>query len=477
MGKPKGFIEIPRREPGYRPVEERIRDFDEVELRLNEEELRKQAARCMDCGVPFCHGAGCPLHNVIPEWNEMVYQGHWKEALELLLSNNNFPEFTGRVCPALCETACTVGVVGDPVAIRQIEIALVERGFEEGYIKPHPPEVRSGKRIAVVGSGPSGLAMADQLNKMGYLVTVYERDLYPGGLLRYGIPDFKLDKKIVQRRIELMKEEGVIFETGVKIGGDISSEYLLKRADAVCLACGARAARDLKAPGRELKGIHFALDYLWQQNCLRSQQPFQTEALNAKGKKVLVIGGGDTGSDCVGTARRQGALSITQIEIMPKPPESRHPGTPWPQWPYQLRSSSSHKEGCERLWNIQTKSFEGENAVLKRVNLLKVQWDEDASGRPFNMREIPGSEFAIEADLVLLAMGFTGPEKEGPVSQFGLELDSRGNVKVDSNFMSSRPAVFAAGDIVSGASLVVRAMAAGCELAVKVDQFLRGSMK
>jgi glutamate synthase (NADPH/NADH) small chain len=472
MGNPKGFLEVKRKEPGYRPVKERVGDFKEVEQRLSEEEIKKQASRCMDCGIPFCHGSGCPLRNLIPEWNDLVYKNRWKEALDLLLATNNFPEFTGRICPALCEASCTVGINAEPVCIRQVELSLVEKGFKEGYISPKPPKTRSGKRVAVVGSGPAGLAVADELNKMGHLVTVFERDNYAGGLLRYGIPDFKLDKHVVQRRVDLMAAEGVSFETGVHVGLDISAKYLLKRFDAVCITIGARAPRDLKAPGRELAGVHFALDFLWQQNCRVCGQPFDVADINAAGKKVLVIGGGDTGSDCVGTSVRHGALSVTQIEILPKPPENRADSTPWPAWPYQLRTSSSHKEGCERLWDVATKSFEGENGVLKRVHAIKVAWEFDAHGRPSKMKEIPGSEFVIEADLAFLAMGFTGPERDGILSQFGVEYDKRGNVLTDASLMTTQKGVFAAGDVVSGASLVVRAMAAGRQLADNVDKFL-----
>lgn len=472
MGNPKGFLEVKRMDPGYRPVQERIRDFHEVELRLSPDEIKSQASRCMDCGIPFCHGSGCPIRNLIPEWNDLVYKGRWKDALELLLSTNNFPEFTGRICPALCEASCTVGLNGDPVSVRQIELALVEKGFAEGFIKPCPPEARSGRKVAVVGSGPAGLAAADLLNKAGHSVTVFERDSFAGGLLRYGIPDFKLDKRIVQRRIDLMAAEGVSFETRVNVGVDISARYLLNRFDAVCVSIGSRAPRDLKAPGRELDGIHFAMDFLWQQNCLASCEAFDSAQLSASGRKVLVIGGGDTGSDCVGTSIRQGAKSVAQIEIMPMPPETRHSSTPWPSWPYQLRSSSSHKEGCERLWSVATKSFEGKDGKLKRVNLVKVEWETDPSGRPSRMKELPGSEFAIEADLALLAMGFVGPERDGILSQFGVEFDKRGNIVVDAAMMTSKKGVFAAGDAVSGPSLVVRAIAAGRKLASSVDTYL-----
>ena len=472
MGTPKGFLEVGRKDPGYRPAEERVKDYNEVETHLSEADLKKQASRCMDCGIPFCHGCGCPVSNVIPEWNDLVYKGFWKEALDILRSTNNFPEFTGRICPALCEASCTVGLNGDAVTIRQIELEIIEKGYKEGYIKPEPPAVRTGKRIAVIGSGPAGLAAADQLNKSGHSVTVFERDLNVGGLLRYGIPDFKLDKKVVQRRVDLMVAEGVTFETGVDVGTDLSAKYLTNRFDAICITTGAKAPRDLKTAGRELEGVHFAMEFLWQQNCRVCGQVFEGENITDKGKTVLVIGGGDTGSDCVGTSNRHGAKAVTQIEIMPEPPETRHPGTPWPLWPYQKRTSSSHKEGCTRMWNIATKSIEGENGKVKRVNAIKVEWELGPTGAPLKMKEFPGSEFVIEADLVLLAMGFTGPEQGGIISQLGLELDQRSNVKVNADWMTSKPGVFAAGDVASGASLVVRAIAAGRKMAENVDKYL-----
>ncbi|MFZ2655322.1 MAG: glutamate synthase subunit beta [Victivallales bacterium] len=472
MGKPRGFIEIPRKEPGYRPKEERILDFNEVEKRLNDEELREQAARCMDCGIPFCHGCGCPLGNVIPEWNDLVYHGHWKEALELLYSTNNFPEFTGRICPALCEAACTVGLNSEPVSIRQIEINLIEKGYKEGYIVPRPPERRTGTKVAVVGSGPAGLAIADQLNHMGHSVTVFEQDQKIGGILRYGIPDFKLDKKIIRRRIDLMSAEGIVFETGVSIGRDMSANYLLSRFDAVCLACGSREPRDLNIPGRDLDGVYLAMSFLTQQNKRIGRESFACKEISAKDKKVVVIGGGDTGSDCVGTSIRHGASSVVQIEIMPKPPETRDPSTPWPQWPYVIRTSSSHKEGCERMWNVMTKSFESENGKLKGLNCVKVEWETDLLGRPKAFKEVPNSEFNIPADLALISMGFTGVEKKGMISDIGIKLAKNGTIAIDENGMTNVKGVFAAGDAVAGASLVVRAIAAGRDLAEKVNKYL-----
>ncbi len=472
MGKPKGFIEIQRQDPEYRVVEERLKDFNEVEIRLTDEQVKLQSARCMNCGIPFCHGCGCPLANVIPEMNELIYSGQWRDALKILLSTSNFPEFTGRICPALCETSCTVGINGGPVSVRQLELWLVEKGFAEGAITPSVPVMRTDKKIAVVGSGPAGLAAADILNKKGHSVTVFERDQYAGGLLRYGIPDFKLSKAVVQRRVDLMTAEGVCFETGVEIGKDIAGSYLKSRFDAVCLCNGAKTPRDLPVPGRELGGIHFAMDYLHQQNCRVAGEPVKGQDILAEGKKAVVIGGGDTGSDCVGTALRQGAKAVTQIEIMPQPPEDRHESTPWPQWPYQLRTSSSHKEGCGRMWSVLTKSFSG-SGNIKKLNLVKVEWENDKLGRPSKMKEIPGSEFSLDTDMVLLAMGFTGPQKFGAIEQFGVKLDARGNVAVDRDGQTSEQGVFAAGDIAVGPSLVVRAIAAGRKIAETVDAFLK----
>jgi glutamate synthase (NADPH/NADH) small chain len=464
-------MEISRKEPGYRPIPERVKDFDEVEYTPTDKQIVEQSARCMDCGVPFCHGCGCPLNNVIPEINDLVCHGQWRDALKVLLTTSNFPEFTGRICPAPCEAACTVGINGDPVTIRQIEIWLAEKGFSEGAIRPAPPTSRTGKKIAVIGSGPAGLAVADTLNKKGHNVTVYERDGYAGGLLRYGIPDFKLSKKIVQRRVNLMAEEGVCFETGVEIGKDISASFLKKRYDAICLCNGAREPRGLAVPGREMHGIYFAMEYLHQQNALLGGEAIHGDHIHAKGKRVVVIGGGDTGSDCVGTAIRHGASSVTQLEIMPQPPETRHSSTPWPLWPYSVRHSSSHKEGCERMWSVLTKSFTGDKSV-KQVNLVRLEWENDNLGRPAKMKEIANSGFSLDADLVLLAMGFTGVKRFGAVEQFGVKIDQRGNVITDAQGQTSEAAIFAAGDIASGASLVVRAIAAGRKLADSIDAFL-----
>ncbi|HBM15712.1 MAG TPA: glutamate synthase [Lentisphaeria bacterium] len=473
MGKPRGFLDIEYKGAKYRGVEERLRDFSEVEVLLTEEEIHEQAARCMDCGIPFCHGSGCPLGNLIPEFNEYVYRGHWKLALGILLSTNDFPEFTGRVCPALCEASCTAGLNGDPVSIRQIEISLIEKGFREGFIKPYQPKKRTNKSVAVIGSGPAGLSVANRLNKFGHSVTVFEKEQYVGGLLRYGIPDFKLSKKIVQRRVDLMTQEGIKFETSVSIGQDITPSFLLKKFDAVCIAVGSRNPRDIKVPGRELKNIHFAMDYLTQQNKIVGDEKIDKPIIFAEGRKVLVIGGGDTGSDCVGTANRQGASSVTQIEILPMPPEKRSDKTPWPQWPYQLRTSSSHKEGCNRAWGIGTKSFSGTaDGRVSRINAVKVNWDISAGGFPVNMKEIQGSEFSIDADLVFLSMGFTGPADTDLFNQFNLKFDQRTNIKTDDNCCAGHDKVFATGDAVTGASLVVRAMQKGRDVAAKINDYL-----
>ncbi|UDQ96728.1 glutamate synthase subunit beta [Lentisphaerota bacterium WC36G] len=475
MSNPRGFLEIDRVDPGYRNKDERVKDYKEVEKFLSEDEIKSQSSRCMDCGIPFCHGLGCPLSNVIPEWNELASQGKYQEALELLLDTSNFPEFTGRICPALCEASCTSGIDGEAVTIRQIEKFLVEKGFEEGWIKPQPPKERSDKKIAVIGAGPAGMAVADDLNKMGHNVTVFERANYAGGLLRYGIPDFKLDKNIVQRRVDLMTEEGVTFKFGVNVGVDTKIADILADFDAVCLTYGARAPRGLpeNVVGRNAKGVEYAMDFLTQQNCRVSGEKVAGDELLAIDKNIVVIGGGDTGSDCVGTSNRQGAKSVTQIEIMPCPPETRDASTPWPEWPYMLRTSSSHKEGCERMWDVLTKEVvTNDEGHVTALNCAKVEWKIE-NGRPVSFTEVEGSEFQLKADLVLLAMGFVGPEKVGSIDDLGLNLDPRGNIVVNENGMTSAEKVFAAGDIVSGASLVVRAIKAGKDMAIDVDNYLK----
>ncbi len=473
MGNPRGFLEIERREPGYRPVNDRIKDFNEVEKHFSVAELEEQAARCMECGVPFCHSNGCPLENLIPEWNDLVYKGQWEKALQILCSTSNFPEFTGRICPQLCEVSCTCGIdERDPVSIRQIEVSLIEKGFENGWIKPQPPKRRTEKKVAVIGSGPAGLAIADLLNKIGHSVTVYEKDNKLGGFMRYGIPDFKLDKQIIDRRIKFMEDEGIVFEADVNVGIDLSSKYLRNNFDAIALACGAREPRNLPVLGRDLKGVYYAMEYLEQSNKNVSKEEYTQEKIDAKNKNVVVIGGGDTGSDCVGTANRQGAKSVTQIEIMPKPPITRHEGTPWPEWPYQLRTSSSHKEGCKRFWNIKTANFAGKENIEK-INAVKVEWEVAPNGRPLSMKDIENSEFAINADLVFLAMGFTGPEKAGLLEDLKLDFDKRGNVVTKDDFSTNIEGVFAAGDIASGPSLVVRAIAAGRKVADTINKYLK----
>lgn len=452
----------------YRPVDQRRRDFDEVERALSFDELKGQAGRCMNCGIPFCHGAGCPLGNVIPEINAAVAAGNWEAAWNILSSTSFFPEFTSRVCPALCEGSCTDGIDGEPVMVRQLEKAVVEAAFRNGFVKPPKPQSRSGKSVAVIGGGPAGLAAATALNLAGHTVTVYEKNAAPGGLLRYGIPDFKLSKKMIDRRIALMEEAGIRFECGTEVGRDISGGYLARRHDATVLTIGTPQARDLAVPGREASGIHFALEFLQGQNRVLGRE-CAALPVNAAGKRVVVIGGGDTGSDCVGTSVRQGAASILQIEIMPKPPETRSPSTPWPQWPYLLRTSSSHREGGERRWNLATKRFCVEGGRVAGLEAVTVEWEFSPLGRPLAFRELPDSAEFIPADLVLLAMGFTGVAAEGVAAELGLAVDARGRVRP-----APERGIFAAGDSASGASLVVRAIADGKRVAQAVDAYLKG---
>ncbi len=447
----------------YRPIDQRRRDFREVERQLSCAELHEQSVRCMGCGIPFCHGSGCPLGNVIPEINSAVASGEWRLAWEILASTSSFPEFTSRVCPALCEGSCTNGIDDDPVMVRQIEKAVVETAYKNGWVKPYVPLHRNGRRVAVIGAGPSGLATADELNRLGYQVTVFEANKSPGGLLRYGIPDFKLSKRVIDRRIDLMRRSGIEFTCGTRIGKDISGAYLVKRYQAVVLAIGTPEARDLKLPGRNLGGIHFALEFLQGQNRVIAGE-LATVPVAATGRRVVVIGGGDTGSDCVGTSIRQSAASILQVEIMPKPPELRSESTPWPAWPYLLRTSSSHKEGGERRWNISTKSFVGESGHVTGLDVVEVKWELGPTGKPIKFTEVPGSEHRIEADLVLLAMGFIGVRSDGLAAELGLAVDPRGRVLED-------PArrVFCCGDTANGASLVVRAIADGKKAARRLD--------
>ena len=475
MAKPTGFLEHDRKTPPKRSVAERLKDFREIEQLLPEDELLKQASRCMDCGVPFCHSFGCPLGNVIPEWNDMVYRGQWRKALELLHATNNFPEVTGRICPALCEASCTLNLEATPVAIKQIELQIVERGWREGWIRPQPAPVRTGFKVAVIGSGPAGLAVSQQLARAGHDVTLFEEADRLGGILRYGIPDYKLEKWVLDRRLEQMAAEGVRFETRVQAGVDISAGYLTRSFDAIVITSGARVPRDLPIPGRNLPGVHFALDYLTQQNRINAGDSIpEADRIEAGGRDVIVIGGGDTGSDCIGTANRQGARSVTQLELLAKPPETPAASNPWPTWPTILRTSTSHEEGCERRWSVNTSECVGdEDGHVARLRGVEIDWTKrDAkTGAPFS--NVPGSEFELPAQLVLLAMGFVHAEHGPLVKDLGLEIDKRGNILVADNFMTSVGGVFAAGDSTRGASLVVHAINLGRKVAEAVDGYLR----
>ena len=477
MGNPTAFLNIPRKEAGYRPIHDRVNDYGEVEQTLNTEDRRLQASRCMECGVPFCHWS-CPLGNRQPEWQDYLYRNDIKGAYQLLTMTDDFPEFTGRVCPALCEKGCVLNKQHEPVTIRENEAAIVERAFSEGYVIARPPKKRTKYRVAVVGSGPAGLACANQLNRRGHNVTVFEKNEAPGGLLRFGIPDFKLNKSVIDRRLDLLKEEGIEFKCGICVGTDISIDELLKDFDAVCLAMGAEVPRDLKVDGRDLKGVHFALELLQQQNRVNAGAEISREQrISAKKKNVLVIGGGDTGSDCVGTAHRQGALSVTQIEIMPKPPVGENPDTPWPYWPVVLKTSSSHLEGCDRRWLLDTRRFIPDaDGRVREVEVETVEWKKDPETGRMNLVHTGKTE-TIKADLVLLAMGFTNPIPEGVIDALGLEKDPRGNVKVNEKGQSSNPKVFAAGDVSTGASLVVRCLASGRKAAQGIHDFLVNDKK
>jgi len=469
MGKDTGFMEFTRETPTRRPVAERVNDWFEIYLDFPEEKIRKQGARCMDCGVPFCH-TGCPLNNIIPDWNDLVYRGHWREAIRVLHSTNNFPEFTGRICPAPCEAACVLGINEPAVTIKQIEKTIVDYAFDQGWIHPEPPATRTGKRVAVVGSGPAGLAAAQQLARAGHWVTLFEKNDRIGGLLRYGIPNFKMEKHLIDRRMEQMSAEGVEFLPNSHVGGNVPVEDLRKEFDAILLSGGAEWPRDLNVPGRELRGIHFAMDFLPQQNKVCEGDTVASQIL-ATGKRVVIIGGGDTGADCLGTTHRQKPLSVHQFELLPMPPKERSPLTPWPLWPMQLRIEGAHEEGGIREWSIATAKFTGdENGNVKQLHGLRV-------GPPPKFEPLPGTEFTMDADLVLLAMGFLGPVRNGMLEQLGVKLDPRGNLAADENYMTSVPGVFAAGDMRRGQSLVVWAISEGRRAARGVDQYLMGDTK
>jgi glutamate synthase (NADPH/NADH) small chain len=473
VGKVTGFIEIARKKHPTRPVGERIHDWREVYLPFPEAGLKDQAARCMDCGIPFCH-SGCPLGNLIPDWNDLVYRDRWEAAIDRLHETNNFPEFTGRLCPAPCEGACVLGITSDPVSIKAVEVSIVDRAFEEGWVTARPPETRTGKRVAVVGSGPAGLAAAAQLNLAGHWVTVFERDDRIGGLLRYGIPEFKMEKRFLDRRLALLAEEGIMFRTGVNIGVDVPAAELRSEFDALVLAGGATQPRDLPVPGRELSGIHFAMEYLTLQNrrC-EGDRIGEDRFITARNKHVIIIGGGDTGADCLGTAHRQGARHIHQLELLPRPPDVRASGNPWPLWPNIFRVSPAHEEGGDRLYSIATSRFSGD-AQGRVTTLHGHQVEMTTTGGRVDFQPVPGSEFELKADLVLLAMGFLGPERDGMLSQLGVKLTERGNVSRDERWMTNVPGVFTAGDMQRGQSLIVWAMAEGRSCARGVDLYLMG---
>ena len=466
MGKVTGFLEIEREQPSRRKVTERLQDWQEVYEPFTEEKQREQAARCMDCGVPFCH-SNCPIHNLIPDWNDLAYNSRWESAIRRLHATNNFPEITGRICPAICESGCVLGISQQAVSIKLMERSIVDRAWDEGWIHPEPPEQNTGKRVAVVGSGPAGLAAAQQLRRAGHSVTVYEKNDRIGGLLRYGIPNFKLEKHIIDRRLQQMRDEGVTFLTNSHVGANVPGDALTEHYDAILLCGGSEQPRDLKIPGRELKGIHFALEFLPQQNHRCEGDTIDPAiSISAEGKRVVIIGGGDTGADCLGTCLRQGAKSVHQFEIMPQPPAQRAASTPWPMWPLQLRTETSHEEGGKRVWGINSVNFVGdENSCVKQMNTISV-------GPPPKFEPIPGSESTLDVDLVLIAMGFLGPVRSGMIEQFGVALDKRGNVATNDNYQSSVENIFAAGDMRRGQSLVVWAIHEGRKAAAAVDRYL-----
>jgi glutamate synthase (NADPH/NADH) small chain len=475
MGKPTGFMEYERVERSYTPPSDRVTHYREFVIPLDESEASRQGARCMDCGIPFCH-QGCPINNIIPDWNDLVYRGEWREALNVLHSTNNFPEFTGRICPAPCEAACTLNIDDRPVTIKTIECAIIDKAWENDWIGPQPARRRTGKRVAVVGSGPAGMACAQQLARVGHEVVVFEKQDRIGGLMRYGIPDFKMEKHLIDRRMAQLLAEGVTFRTGVHIGVSLPARKLLEEFDAVALAGGSEQPRDLTIPGRELNGVHFAMNFLPQQNRRNAGDAIDpARSISAADKHVVVIGGGDTGSDCIGTSFRQGAFSVTQLEILPRPPEKEDKGLTWPDWPNKLRTSSSQEEGARREWAVATKSIEGRDGAVSAIHCVRVDWNRDGQGR-WKMKEIPGSEFTLKADLVLLAMGFVHPVHQGMLEELGVTLDARGNVQADTErYQTSLSKVFAAGDMRRGQSLVVWAIREGRQCARAVDEFLMGA--
>jgi len=474
VGKPTGFLEIKRQKWPARPVADRLRDWKEVYLPYSQQDLAQQAARCMDCGVPFCH-QGCPLGNIIPDWNDLVYKDRWRDAIDRLHATNNFPDFTGRLCPAPCEGACVLGINNDPVAIKAVEHAIIEHAFERGWVTPRPPAARTGRRVAVVGSGPAGLACAEQLNRAGHAVMVFERADRIGGLLRYGIPEFKMEKRVLDRRLQLMEKEGVVFQTGAHVGVTVPVADLRSQFDAIVLAGGATQPRDLPVPGRDLQGIHFAMEYLTLQNRRSAGDAVpDAEFITAHGKRVVIIGGGDTGADCLGTAHRQGAASIHQLELLPRPPDERAPDNPWPQWPNVFRVSGAHEEGGERVYSISTQRFVGDGAGrVKELHAVQVELTRE-DGR-LGFTPVPGTEFALDCDLVLLAMGFVGPERVGLLGDLGVRLTERGNVWRDEGWMTSVPGVFVCGDMQRGQSLIVWAIAEARSAARGVDRYLMGA--
>ena len=474
MGKVTGFMEFDRLDRDYAPVNERTQHYKEFLIPLENKELKEQSARCMDCGIPYCHN-GCPVNNLIPDWNDLVYEGNWKAALETLHSTNNFPEFTGRICPAPCEASCTLNITDQPVTIKSIECAIIDRGWEENWILPKISQSKTGKKVAVIGSGPAGLACAQQLARVGHSVTLFEKNASLGGLLRYGIPDFKMEKHLIDRRLTQMRAEGVVFRSNTEVGVTISADEILQQFDVMVLTGGSETPRNLGVPGRDLDGVHYAMDFLAQQNKrIAGEDVTDNRTILAGGKHVVVIGGGDTGSDCVGTSIRQGAASVTQLEVMPKPPEMEDKALSWPNWPLKLRTSSSHLEGADRDWSVATKAFTGDDGRVTGLELVRNEWKQDENGQ-FSMAELPATKFHLKADLVLLAMGFIHPKPAGLLDELSIALDERGNVKADeTSYKTSRKNVFVAGDMRRGQSLVVWAIKEGRRAARAVDEHLMG---